>query len=470
MNKKVVTSMLAVSLLASGLVGCAPKQETAGNKEGKITISIGEWPSENRPIEQEKWQGWVELMNEKYPDIEIQPDEWMYDMQTFLPKATSGQLPTLYPCHLTETKKIINAGYSADITETIEALGYAPYLNKQLMELCEKDGKYYGLPQGFYTQGLACNVELFRQAGLLDENGVPMFPQTWEELGETAGIIKEKTGQAGFVLPTINNCGGWHFLNIAWAYGTEFMKQDENGKWVATFNSPECIAALQFVKDLKWKYNALSDNALIDQQEMQKMFAVDQGGMYLTSGPDVFLTETYGMPVDRWSYTLIPAGPKGRFAQLGGKTWMFSTEATPEELDACFKWLDTAHGYRPALTEEEQAEYLEKQRADMKTRVEQGYIVYKGTTGVWDIPELDAQVAEIAKELANVDLKMVESSFDMSQVTIKPEEPMNCQDLYGVLDACIQAVLTDESADPAALIAEAQDNFQKNYLDKAQQQ
>ena len=142
-------------------------------------------------------------------------------------------------------------------------------------------------------------------------------------------------------------------MNIAWSYGVEFMKQDGD-KWIATFDSPECVAALQFVKDLKWKYNALPDNTLIDNPEMQKLFAVDQGAMYMTTGADVALTETYGMSTDRFSFTKIPAGPKGRYSLMGGKTTMFSPNATKEQLDACFKWLDVAKNFRPALTEEEQ--------------------------------------------------------------------------------------------------------------------
>ena len=43
---------------------------------------------------------------------------------------------------------------------------------------------------------------------------------------------------------------------------------------------------------------------------------------------------------------------------------------------------------------------------------------------------------------------------------------MNSQELYKILDACIQSVLTDKNADPAELIKNANSDFQKNYLDK----
>lgn len=467
MNKKKLSVVLAAVMFAASLAGCGGGKQAETADSDKVEISIGEWPSENRPIEQEKYEGYLKTMQEKYPDIEITPDEWAYDVQTFLPKASSGQLPTMYTCYLTETKKIINAGYSAEITDILNDLGYTQYLNKDIISLCEKDGKYYGVPQDYYKMGLACNVELFKKAGLVDENGVPKFPQTWEEVAETAQIIKEKTGQPGFVLPTINNCGGWHFMNIAWSYGVEFMKQDGD-KWIATFDSPECVEALQFVKDLKWKYNALPDNTLIDNPEMQKLFAVDQGAMYMTTGADVALTETYGMTTDRFSFTKMPAGPKGRYSLMGGKTSMFSPNATKEQLDACFKWLGVAKNFRPALTEEEQEAYMEQKREQLQTKKDQGYIVYSCSTDIWEIPGLTEKVEALGKEMANIDYKLVETSMDDSDVIVKPEEPMNCQDLYSILDSCIQAVLTDENADPAQLIKEANAAFQKNYLDKVE--
>lgn len=50
---------------------------------------------------------------------------------------------------------------------------------------------------------------------------------------------------------------------------------------------------------------------------------------------------------------------------------------------------------------------------------------------------------------------------------IKAEVPMNAQELYAVLDSVIQEVLTNEDADCQALLTEAAQNFQHDYLDNA---
>ena len=48
---------------------------------------------------------------------------------------------------------------------------------------------------------------------------------------------------------------------------------------------------------------------------------------------------------------------------------------------------------------------------------------------------------------------------------IQPEEPVCAQELYGILDNCIQEVLTNKDADCATVLEKANSDFQANYLD-----
>lgn len=466
MKKKLLLTALAATLMATALVGCGGEKQATTGTEGKVTFSVGEWPNENTPETLELWEKHKTEFDEKYPDVELVRDEWTYNMETFLPKAVSDTLPTLYPCHLTETKKIINNGYAADVTDVLKEMGWLEYMDEFQLELCEKDGRYYGVPQGVYYQGLACSVELFTEAGLVDENGVPKFPQTWDEVAEYASIIKQKTGKPGFVLPTLNNCGGWHFLNIAWSYGVDFMEQDKDGNWKATFDTQECADALQWVKDLKWKWDCIPDNTLINQQEMQKLFGTLQAGMYITSGPDIYLQQTYAMPKENWSFTKIPAGPKGRYAQVGGKTNMFAKNATAEQIEAGMNWLSIHQGLQPALTEELQEEALNNQKEQWQVNLDKDYIVSYPGNSLFNVPELEEKKMEMWYEMTNINPDLVLTGKDKSDVNILPEEPVECQALYSVLDTIIQEVLINKDADPMALVKQANADFQANYLDE----
>ena len=62
------------------------------------------------------------------------------------------------------------------------------------------------------------------------------------------------------------------------------MKKGDDGKWKATFNSPEAAAALQYIKDLKWKYDVLPTNTLIDGEEYSKLFATGNAAMQIAAG------------------------------------------------------------------------------------------------------------------------------------------------------------------------------------------
>ena len=108
------------------------------------------------------------------------------------------------------------------ITKYMEKYEYTKYLRDNVKELISKDGKLYSVSQDTYVMGLYINRNLFEKAGLLNEDGTPKIPKSWDELAETAKTIKEKTGVPGFTLPTMQNGGGWHFLNMAWSYGTDF--------------------------------------------------------------------------------------------------------------------------------------------------------------------------------------------------------------------------------------------------------
>ncbi len=467
-TKKILAGVLAGLLAVACLAGCGAGTQGGKTADGKIAISVGSWPADSLPALKEVYDGYLQSFYEKHNDIEVTPDEWDCDLQTFLPKASAGQLPNLYQCHLTETKSIVSKGYSADVTDLMKEYGWLDKIEPKYWELGMKDGKYYAIPTGAgYTFGTNCNVDLYKQAGLVDENGIPKFPDTMEEFRQTAKTIKDKTGRAGFVLCTTNNCGGWVFTNIAWNFGVNFM-EEKDGKWVATFDSPECVKALQMIKDMKWVDNSLPENTLIDQAEMQKQFATGQAAMYFGGGAEGALFQTYGMKESSFAATTMPKGDGGRYGLLGGKSYCFATNSTDEQLKACFEWLKDGMGFRPVETEEEMNESLKKYEDQLVANSKKPGVIGLKTNSIWKNDELAAKQAEIREKYANIDLRMVEKYNNMEGVTVRPEEPFLCQQLYSVLDKAIQEVLTNKDADVAAVVKKACSDFQTNYLDKEQ--
>ena len=398
-------------------------------------------------------------MLEKY-NIEVVPDDYQYAVSSFLPKAAAGTLPILYNSWFTETQKIAENGYAADITSAMKKAGWDKALNPQVLPLISSKGKIYAIPNYGYVQGLECNVQLFKAAGLVDANGVPKAPKTYEELAQTAKIIKDKTGAAGFVLDTNNNTGGWHFMNIAWSFGTVFEKQVA-GKWTATFNSPEGVAALSYVKDLKWKYKVLPDTTLLDWASGQQVLATNQGAMLFFAGNDHdgfnFQIDNYKINKDNIAIFSLPAGPKGRFSLIGGDTWMFAPNATKDQIDAGLKWCELL-GSAPTFTDE----IKENEITRYKTDVAGGHVVGSNSLQIWTSPARIKALNKIRSQYVNVNPAFFKD-YNESKNTFRAEEPVACQELYKALDKVIQAVLTDANADPKALMDKAVANFKRMF-------
>lgn len=453
--KRITALALSMAMVAGlGVTGRADSSE--------ISVKIGDWPTESN-------EAWLEQMNkfrdgfmEANPDINIVEDTYTYDTKTFTMKAAANQLPNMYGTWFTEIDQIINAGYAADITDAMKEHGFDTGINPDLLKLMTDDeGRIYGIPKNAYEQAFYINKDIFKEAGLVNEDGSIMEPDTWEDVAEFAQTIKEKTGKAGFIIPTTNNCGGWQFLNIAWAYGVEFEKQREDGTWEATFDTQEARDALQYMKDLKWKYDVLVDDSVISTDDMNKYFGTGQAAMMIK---DVgYSGRGYGLDNSALYATKMPKGPAGRFAQMGGNLYMFSADSTPEQIEAGFKWLEYI-GNSPKMTDEQVESFRQELEAGQDSLI--GVITERDSFEVWTDPETQEKRRALREQYANVNYDDYKNYFEATDVEITPEPAACAQQLYAILDGCIQEVFTNENADVDALITNACSDFQTNYLDK----
>lgn len=462
MKKKNIIAISLTALICVGMLnGCGDNKglkET--NSDGKIQFSVSNWPDDTDPESVKTYEKLKNDFEELNSDLSVVPDTYVYNTQTFNMKANAGEIPTLFETYFTEIDKIVDAGYAADITEYMKKYGYLDGLNPSLLDLVTgKDGKVYGIPYTAYAQGLYINKSIFKQAGLVNEDGSIKYPNTYQEVAEFSKIIRDKTGKAGIVLATADNCGGWHFMNIAWSYGVEFMKK-EGDKWKATFDSPEMKEAVKYVYDLKWKYNALPENPTITNSELKKVFGTYQAAMMIANPPRSELATQYGMKINDIMLVSMPGGPNGRFSQMGGGVDIFSKYATPKQIDAAFKWLEY-RGISPELSDSQ----TEKLEANYQRTIENGGIVLnKNAFNVWTSTDRLSKENMIASKYSNVKDEDYANYYAFDGVEIKPEEPVCCQELYTILDGVIQEVITNKDVNINELVKTANDNFQANHL------
>jgi ABC-type glycerol-3-phosphate transport system substrate-binding protein len=452
MRKLLALMLLCVAALV--FVGGCKKKAASGTP----VVRLGIWPEDTLPAEVAMHQEFVKQFNVKYSGIELQPAQYRYAVDTFVSMAEAGQTPTVFETWFTEPQKLINGGFVKDISAEIKALGWDSKMNPAVRELLSKDGRIYGVPRDAYALGLMLNVELFRQAGLVDRNDVPLYPKTWDELVQAAQTIKQKTGSAGLCLLARDNAGGWHFTNIAWGFGAVFEVQ-RDGKWYAQVNTPEVAAALQYVKDLKWKYDVLTaDPTNEDWGTGFRAIGTGAAAMYIGAQDAVNQpTEVNGLPVGDLALVPVPAGPKGQFSLMGGTPYMFASNASSAQITAALHYLEIM-GRSPVVDETTIAGL----RADAQRRKNAGVPVIPEVPA-WTDPAYLRAKQDAIDAFKNVDDRMYADYYAAvaKAGNLKNEEPILTQDLYAELTKCLQAVLTDRNANVQALLDTAQRNLQQ---------
>lgn len=473
LKKKLTGLILATAMTATALSGCSPDNagtnenpnESQGSGGGEVTIRLGIWPEDTLTSDIKMHEGYVEKMKELHPEVTVVPAYYKYSTDTFMPMVESGNCPTVFETWFTEPQKLIKAGAVADITDILKERGWFDQMNPSIRQLLsDSEGRVYGIPRDGYALSLMLNVEVFEEAGLVDADGYPIYPKTWEELAETAKTITEKTDSAGFCLLAKDNNGGWHFSNIAWGFGATLCTDNGDGTFTSHLDSPEAIKAMEYVKSLKWEYNVLTA-APTNEDWATGFTQIATGGaaMYIGGSDAVNQpTQVNGMDLDKFAMAPVPAGDAGQFSLYGGVPYMFSAKATKEEINAALDYLELM-GRTPELTEES----LEGIRKGSMKNAQDGIPVLKPFP-CWTNEEYVAAQEAAVEEFKNVDAKLFDDFYEaISGSGLHLEEPGETQSMYAELTNVIQAVLTDENADVAALMKTANDNYQKILDDAA---
>ena len=442
----------------------APEVPSEEPEAEKIQLKLGIYPDDTDAAAIEAHDVFMANYAKLRPDVEVIPQHYKYATDNFIPMAEAGTVPVIFESWYTEPQKLIKSGYVRDITDILAARGWLDVINPSIRELLSgPDGKVYGIPRDGYALGLMLNLELFEEAGLVDADGLPQYPKTWDELAQIAADIKEATGSAGLVLLAKDNAGGWHWSNIAWAFGAELVTDNGDGTFTGNINSPEAIAAMEFTKDLRWKYDVLTaDPTNEDWGTGFSQLGTGAAAMYIGANDAVDQpTANNGLPVDKLALVPLPAGPGGQFSLSGGTPYMFAANATDDEVNAALDYL-IVMGKAPEISADAKQGLI----ADAEYRVHNGIPVIPRFP-CWNNPELTAVENAVINAHSNVDKRLYNDYYTaaLTPGNLRMEEPGLTQDMYAELTKVLQAVLTDQNADVAALMQTANDNYQKLLVD-----
>jgi len=432
--------------IAATLAGCS-----AGGSSGKIELRVGTFPAGADPAAYEAFEKQEADFEDANPGIDVIGEEYEWKGPTFAVQLAGGSLPDVFTVPFTEAKTLLENGQLADVTAQVEELGYADKFNPVILEgVQDKDGKIYGFPRQAYAMGLHYNRELFTAAGLDPDKP----PTTWDEVRAAAKTISEKTGKAGFATMTFNNTGGWQLTAQTVARGGRTQVDNGDGTYTETIDNEGTKAALEFLRELRWEDNSMGSNFLLDWGTINQEFAAGNIGMY-TGGSDVYtaLVRDFSTEPDIYGLTVIPNEGDDPGTLGGGDIAVISPTVSDEEKDAAAKWID--YYYMQRLLNEKAAKF------DAKTLADSDQAVGTPVLPVLDA-ETEAQRVGWIEEYINVPRDQMTSFIDNISTQKPVGEPKGkTQEIYALLDAVVQAVLTDKNADIDALLEQANKDAQE---------
>ncbi|CAA9562839.1 MAG: ABC transporter, substrate-binding protein (cluster 1, maltose/g3p/polyamine/iron) [uncultured Thermomicrobiales bacterium] len=440
-----VGGALAVAGLSAPVLGAAGRPITRVAAQGEVSIRVTDAPIEDAAqAEKDFYDDLVSQFEQANPGVTVEAIPGGYGgPEVFAAKVAGGTLEDGFAVWFTEPQRIIRQGIAADITDQVrDRAPFNAYVPENLAVFSNPDGRIYGLPVSVYALSLVYNRALFEQAGL-DPNRPPT---TWDELRSTAKQITEETGTPGFAFLSVDNQGGWHFTTMLYTFGVDPLR-DEGGRLVPAFNGEEGVRALQLLKDMRWADNSLTEQQQLNQGLVAEALATGQVAMGIGGVPSS-LVETYGANLTDYGLGIVPQGG-GNAVLGGGYGWMFNADSTPEQIEAAIDWVAFRH-FDPAIYQ-----------ADLNQANARGLTVGFPEPALFT-GKLQEQREAARAAAANVPVELYQPYVEgMQNITVRAEPTgLDVQRYYATLDPAVQAVLTDENADPQALLDEAARNVQ----------
>ncbi|NIK54408.1 ABC transporter substrate-binding protein [Kribbella shirazensis] len=439
-------SLLLVMGLGLVTASCgSDDQKSAGETDGKVTITVGCMPPKSNPKEREAWEADVAAFQQAHPNITVEGKDAFpcINPDTFQAKLAGGTQEDVFYVYYTDVRKIIEKKQAADISQYVGSVGKVKDLRQDVMSVFKDGEKTYGLPRNNYNMGLVYNRKLFTQAGLDPANP----PKTWDEVRAAAKKIAALgPGYVGFGEYSAGNTGGWHFAAELYARGGSMTSED--GK-TAAFNSPEGKAVLETLQKMRWEDNSMGSKQLLQWEDLMRMMGGGKLGMMI-GAPDVVqsVNNDFKGKFEDYGVAAVPES-EGKSSLSGGDGYMFNPKASAEKIKAGLLWLEF-HELTPGQGQ------FNYQRA--KT---QGRPVGLPIPDLYGNSAPGNEINTLRKQHATVPVDNFTPYVEAQGNITNKLEPPKAQELYAVLDVAMSAVLTRKDADIGKLLSDAESKANK---------
>jgi ABC-type glycerol-3-phosphate transport system substrate-binding protein len=300
-----------------------------------LVLEVWNKPHSRQEKELKLWKETVLRFEQINPEIKIKGVEREFSPQEFVTAMAGGKGPDVMHVWVGTLPILAHQGFIAPMDQFVKNWDQKDYVPPIVWEPTQVDGKTYGVPRDTYFTILFYRKDLFAAAGLNPEQP----PRTWEELARDAKILtKPEKGQYGLGLPPTT----WNLQDFVWQNNGQMVRQDSQGRWRATMNSPQVLETLQFWRDLKWKYRVLPPSDLASHENVAQMFALGRVAMMMGVANELpALLNKYGLDYRTAGIAPLPAGPQGvRASHAGGEVFIINAKIPRKRQEAAWKYIE----------------------------------------------------------------------------------------------------------------------------------
>ena len=347
MKKRFTACMIGATLLTAALTGCsggktadAPAssadQTTTAEAASTDAASVGKVAIElfhQKPENVELYNTLVNKFMEENPDIQVNVTLAESTTTTLISRVAAGNIPQLvsvFPWNASY-KDMFREGLFMDLTDQ----DFMKRVTPSVLERCEVNGKQYSLPLTTNSFGLYYNVDIFNELGLT-------IPKTMDEMWGVCDKLVE-AGIQPFSFPdkkAVRINQQFDRMLIGCVDHDFYSKCDEqiNGSYNIK-DDPNIRKYAETI--LKLREYGNPDSLGYDDEPAYEEFTSGKSAMYIDGSWAVTTFETMN-PDLNFNCTAIPAITTDDFWTAGtvDTAYSISADCTPEQQDACIRFLD----------------------------------------------------------------------------------------------------------------------------------
>jgi len=346
-RRRLLQSTAAAGATTAFLGGKAPAYAQAKPLDG-VTLNVSCWSA---PYP--KW------LAEYIPEFEEQtgarvnydtPGFPVYNQRADLELSTGGSAFDVLNITFIYMSRWIGAGWFTPLTEFISDPEKTPpdwnaddFLAGAIAPLKGADGQIYGFPWiADAYMAAAPRFDLFQKAGF-------GMPDTFDDILNVMQAVHGQEGVSGFIT---ENHHGWAWIPYLMGFGGKvFVDPPDN--LMPALDTPEAAEAAEYYARLLGEFGL--DGALSYSYDTA-LNACKQGRVSYITFNQAWLVQM-GDPetskvADKVNYSIMPAGPEGRFPGVGSHGWGIPAGAKNKEASWEFiKWAMSKEMFERMLTE-----------------------------------------------------------------------------------------------------------------------